>query len=145
MKKIFYLFAITFCVVLSNQVFSQCDNEELLDVCYPKIGDYKYVKNYPIQLKKTRKGEPPVVIKRAVVLNGGVKYKIVACNNNEYDGKVVISLYSGDALIGTTYDYNKNKEYSFIEYDCKKSGVYYLSFYFREGREGCALCILAQK
>lgn len=144
MKKIFFIISLAIGLFSTGQVLAQC-GDELLDICYPKIGDYKYIKSYPIRLKKSRKGEPPIIAKYAVVLNGGVKYKIVGCNATDFDGKIVITLYNGDTMIGSTYDYNIGKEYPGIEFECKKSGVYYLSFYFRDGKEGCAICILAQK
>ncbi|MBU0489155.1 MAG: hypothetical protein KKA07_07265 [Bacteroidetes bacterium] len=145
MKKFLYIILLGFIFLIPGKASAQC-NDELLNVCYPSLGEFKYLKSWPVKIKKNKKkGAPPSVLRFNVVLNGGYKYILTACDAEEYEGKVVISLYSGNALVGSSYDAKTNKDYKKFIFDCKKSGVYYVSFYFIDGEEGCAIGVLGQQ
>ena len=142
MKKIFLLLLVLFGLNVVSK--AQC-SDELLGVCYPNIGNYKFLKSYPIKMKKSKKGDPPSVAQNSLVLNAGVTYRIAACNASEYKGKIIVALYSGSAMISSNYDPKTKTFYPGFEFACKKSGVYYFSFYFEDGLEGCGIVLLAQK
>ncbi len=145
MKKFFIIpvLLIAF-IVFSGNAFSQC-NDQLQTSCSQGIGaDYKYLKNFPVKLAKSSK-EAPVSQKYQVTLSSGTTYKLSACNATELEGKVIVSLYYGFALVATTYVAESKKHYPSIEFPCKMSGSYNLTFYFEDGKEGCAVCILSQK
>lgn len=142
MKKIYAILLLVIGFSLSSK--AQC-SDELLGVCYPNIGDYKFLKSYPIKMKKSKKGDPPSVAQNSLVLNAGVTYRIAVCNASEYKGKLIVSLYSGSAMISSSYDPRTKNFYPGFEFQCRKSGVYYFSFYFDEGAEGCGMVLLAQK
>jgi hypothetical protein len=145
MKKFFIIpiLLIAF-LILSGNVYSQC-NDQLQTSCSGGIGsDYKYLKNFPVKLAKSSK-EAPVSQKYQITLSGGTTYKLTACNASEFEGKVIVSLYNGFALVATTYVADTKKHYPSIEFPCKMSGSYNLTFYFEDGKEGCAVCILSQK
>ena len=129
---------------LSNAAYSQC-GEEMIEYCYPKLGDFKYLNNFPVKLKKSKKNDPPAVMKHSLVLNSGTKYRFAIYNATEYDGKLVVNIYSSSTLVGTSYDYNTGKYYDVIDFDCKKPGIYYITFYFDGGKEGCSMCVMGQK
>lgn len=145
MKKILlYSFVIgLFILGLNSQSMAQC-NDELASKCMPDIGNYKFLKSFPIRLKETKKGAPLETVKFNVTLNQGVTYKIVACNASEFPGKAIISLNQGMKMLGTTYDATTKKHYPGILYQCTASGIYSLSFYFEDGLEGCAVGIISQ-
>jgi hypothetical protein len=134
---------ITF-LLFSSIAYSQC-NDQLQTSCSGGIGaDFKYLKNFPVKLAKSSK-EAPVSQKYQITLSGGTTYKFTACNASELEGKVIVSLYNGFALVATTYVSESKKHYPYIEFPCKMSGNYNLTFYFEDGKEGCAVCILSQK
>ncbi|MEI7596440.1 MAG: hypothetical protein WCK02_11880 [Bacteroidota bacterium] len=142
MKKL--IFILVAFIGIQGISMAQC-SDELLGVCYPAIGNYKFLKSYPIKMKKSKKGQPPGVAQNSIVLNAGVTYRVTPCNASEYEGKLVVSLYSGDAMVSSSYDPKSKTHYPGFEFQCRKSGVYYLSFYFDEGLEGCGMVLLSQK
>lgn len=145
MKKIL-LTTIVFGIIIlgfTKLTNAQC-NDELTGKCMPDIGNFKFLKSFPIRLKETKKGAPLETVKFNVTLNQGVTYKIVACNASEFPGKSVISLNQGMKMLGTTYDATTKKHYPGIIYQCTASGIYSLSFYFEDGLEGCAVGIISQ-
>lgn len=137
---------VVFFIVLgfSNAAHAQC-GEEMIEFCYPKLGEFKYINNFPIKQKKAKRGDPPAVMKHSLVLNSGTKYRFAIYNATEYDGKLVVNIYSSSTLVGTSYDYATGKYYDVIEFDCKKPGIYYICFYFDGGKEGCSMCVMGNK
>ncbi len=144
MKKIFILLATFILIFALKNGFSQC-NDNLLNVCMPNIGPNKFLKSYPVRLQASKQGAPMEQVKYNITLNSGVTYKILACNASEFPGKVIINLNQGMRLIATTYDEATKKHYPSLTYQCKMSGLYSLTFYFEDGKEGCAVGILSQQ
>lgn len=143
-----YLIAIIAIVIISGftkNVVAQCD-DQLIEVCYPEIGDFKFLKHYPVRFKKSKK-EAPLTGKNVLVLNQDTKYKIVVCNASDYDGQLVFQLYqsSTNSLVGTTYDPGTKKGLKGFEFICRASGIYYLTYYFLDGKEGCAVIMTSEK
>jgi len=136
------LFAFFAIVAGMNQAKAQC-GDGLLNVCHGKLGESKFLKSFPVQLAKQKKGDPLPVVKYTYVFNSGVTYRIFVCNAQEVPGKAIISLYHNDNMIGTTYLVDSKKHFPFIQFECKMSGVYSLSFYFEDGEEGCAMGIVS--
>lgn len=144
MRKLKYIFLFFALIIINSNIFAQC-NDELLNKCTPSIGEFKFLKGFPVRLNATKKGEAVEQVKYPVTLSSGVTYKIVACEAAEFEGKVIISLFMGMQLVGTSYDPNTKKHLAGILFPCNRSGVYNLSFYFEDGKEGCAMGVLSQQ
>lgn len=124
---------------------SQC-NDELLKKANANIGDYTFVKDFKIKLKKMEKNKPIPYIRSTVILNQGSKYRVLAAEAQEYKSKLIYSLYTSDGfLMGSSYSAQTKKHYNGIDFDCKQTGAYYITFYFEDGKEGCAVGVLTFK
>lgn len=145
MKYLLFIILVVPFLYFSENVKAQCD-DQLIEVCYPEIADFKFIKHYPIRFKKSNK-EAPLTGKNVMVLNQGTKYKIVTCGAQEFDGKLVFNLYqsNNNQLVGSTFDPSTKKVLNGFEFVCKSSGVYYLTYYFLEGKEGCAVIMTSEK
>ena len=144
-KRLLYISLVLFPVLLSTQgAKAQC-GEPLVEICYPKLGDFKYLNSFPIRIKKSKRGEPPTVMKHSLIFNSGTKYRFVLSNAEEFDGKLILNLYNSQNVVKSSVEYSTGKYFDMIEFDCKKAGIYYLTFYFEDGKEGCALCLMGQK
>lgn len=145
MKKILFSISILFIVALfsNNQASAQC-NDDLLGTCMPQIGKFKFLKHFPVRLKESKSGAPIEKVKFKITLSKGNTYRIVACNAQEFPGKVVMNLYQGMRLVATSYDQATKKHYPGMNYTCQMSGIYNLTFNFEDGKEGCAVGILSQ-
>ena len=140
MKKYILIIIIAFAV---NMAYSQC-NEELVQICYPSLKNYTFLKSVPVKLKKAKKGEPPANLKKTFVFNAGVRYRITGCNASDYKGKMVIDLYSNEKLVASTFDSRSGNVNEGFEFDCKNPGVYFVICYFLDGQEGCAVTLISQ-
>ncbi len=145
MKRILITISLIFVITLfvNEKAYSQC-NDDLLGTCMPSIGNYKFLKHFPVRLKKSKSGAPIERVKYKITLSKGNTYKIVACNAKEFPGKVVMNLYQGMRLVATSYDAATKKHYPGMTYTCQMSGIYNLTFNFEDGEEGCAVGIISQ-
>lgn len=146
MKKI--LFSISLILIVSvffsTKGYSQC-NDDLLGTCMPKIGKSKFLKHFPIRLKESKSGAPIEKVKFKITLSKGNTYNFMICNAQEFPGKAVINLYQGMRLVATSYDQSTKKHYPGVTYNCSTSAIYNLTFNFEDGKEGCAVGIMAQQ
>ena len=143
-KKIYILLFFIIIFGVPSEAYSQC-GQELLELCYPKLGDFKYVNSFPVRIKKSKRGEPPSVMKQSMVLNSGTKYRFVIYNAEEFEGNLIVNIYNSSNLVGTSYDFSSGKSYESIDFDCKKPGIYYITFYFEDGKDGCSICVMGQR
>ncbi len=136
MKKVFLL--LVFFTIIIAGTNAQC-GDALIDICHEHLGDTRFLRSFPVQLDEQSSGGSLPVQRYNMVLNAGTTYRIFACNAEEYPGKVIISLYFQDRLVGTTYLVDQRRHLPFIQFNCNTSGVYNIDFYFEDGKEGCAM------
>ncbi len=130
-------------LMLFSSYRSKCDYEKLYDTGVKKLKTFTLMKDYQIYMKKSKKTNQEF-FKQTITLNRGVKYKFFAVKNDEYDGVPVVTIYNNEKmefLLATTFNPAIKKFYEMIEFECKTTGNYCLTFSFHEGKEGCALGI----
>jgi hypothetical protein len=132
--------ALTF-TLLAAPSFAQC-NDQLLDTSLGAIEKFTYLKDFKVRLKKSKKTKPAVA-QYTVVLSKGTKYRFSTANASEFDGKLIFDLFDDSGLVVSSYDKTNNKSYSVVDITCKKTGRYYVAFYFTEGKEGCGVGVLS--
>lgn len=138
MKKVLiYLFVLPLILSFQN-IYAQC-GDGLIDVCHGKLQDTRFLRSFPVQLEAQKPGGSLPVTRFNMVFNSGTIYRIFACNAQEYPGKVIISIYFQDRLIGTTYLVDQKRHLPHIQFNCGMSGVYHIDFYFEDGKQGCAM------
>ncbi len=150
-KKTVYLFCILCCIYIISSSFNNskkggCGKEELMTEANSKLKKYTLIQDFPFYFKKKKKNGDIEYKKQIVTLNRGVKYKFYTIRNTEYDGVPIVSIYNNEKqefLLGTTYNVTLKKFYSELEFECKTTGNYCLSFCFQDGLEGCAVGVFA--
>ena len=123
-----------------------CDNESLMVEATSQLKKYTMIQDFPFYLKKKKKNSEIEYKKQIITLNRGVKYKFYTVRNSEFEGVPIVSIYNNEKqefLLGSTYNSNSKKFYSELEFECKTTGNYCLSFNFQDGLEGCAIGIFA--
>ena len=140
MKKIFIL--ICFYMFIVTAANAQC-GDALIDVCHGKIGDFRFLKSFPVQLEAQKPGAALPVTRYSMVMNSGTRYRIVVCNAQELPGQAIFSIYFQDRLIVTSYSLDNKSHFPYIEFTSSMSGLYHLDFYFEDGREGCAMGVVS--
>lgn len=123
-----------------------CNSENLLSKGFDRLKKYSLVKGYPFSFKEKKKDKPADCLKQIVTLNRGVKYKFFAVHSEDFDGKPVITIHNNEKqefLLASSYNFNFKTFYEEINFECKTTGNYCLGFSFLDGKEGCAVGIMA--
>lgn len=143
MKKYFILTGLIFVMLLANKSQAQC-GDRLFDICHSKLDDARFLKSWAIQLENQRSGEPLPQVSFKMPLTSGNTYKIFACNAEELPGKVIISIRNqNDDLVVTSYMVEQRRHIPVIMFPVGMSGIYTFSFYFEDGKEGCAVGVVS--
>lgn len=142
MKKYFIFTSFIFLILLSPKTFAQCGS--LMDVCHAKLEDARFLKSWPVQLPEQGRGEPLPQVSFKMPLTAGTTYKIFACNAEELPGKVIMSIRNhNDDLVVTSYMVEQKRHLPMIMFPVGMSGIYTFSFYFEDGKEGCAIGVVS--
>jgi hypothetical protein len=123
-----------------------CTSSKMTSTAVDQLKKYTLIQDFPIYLKKRKKNDEVEYKKQIITLNRGVRYKFFAVKNPDYEGQPILAIYNNEKqefLLGTTYNPTFKRFYNELEFECKTSGNYCLSFSFLDGVEGCALGIFA--
>lgn len=136
LKTLFLFFGIS----LSIGAMGQCD-QELVDIC-AKSTDVKYIKHFKIRFSAS-----PDVKKRSeglftIMLSKGNHYRFMVCNDESKQGSTIMELSNDFAQYGSNYNAQNDSEYKAFDFLCTKTGPYYIKLFFKDGKEGCGVCVL---
>ena len=138
------LIIITFIVAFSHDGKAQC-NDELLSMAINQLTPgYDYVKDIKVRLKKSKKKGPPITVKQGLIFNKGQTYKVYARNANEFEGKLIFQLHNQKGVQGISYANGRHYPKGFT-FKCTATGMYYLTYYYENGGEGCSVLVVAVK
>lgn len=140
----FVTLAVLSCVFYSFKN-PECDRQALLSKGVGLLKNFSFIQDYPFSFKKKKKDKAEFA-KHVVTLNRGIRYKFFAVRSDEYEGQPVVSIFNNekqDFIIASTYNEKFKRFYNEIEFECKATGNYCLTFHFLDGIEGCALGIFA--
>lgn len=122
--------------------WGQC-NDQLVDICYPTIEGYTYLKDFKFRLKPASEAQTNPTARFQIILSKNTKYLLTACDAKENEGKVIFQLFDQTGLLASSYNPQTQKHYESIEFLCKKSGLYYIAYTFEDQKQGCAIGMVA--
>ncbi|MGE4287622.1 MAG: hypothetical protein AB7E36_02950 [Salinivirgaceae bacterium] len=140
-----YLTLILFCFLilgLSNNASAQCD-QALIDNCASGSGNIKYIKHFRIRFAESKNAKNRSEGKFVMMLSKGNHYRFSVCNDPSKPGSTIIELNSDYSKFGGNYNAETDKEYKAFDFMCTKTGPYYLTMYFKDGQEGCGVCVVS--
>ena len=134
---------------VSEKSNAQC-KQQVVYQCATNIDRAIYLRDFNTKLRKGKKGHGSGT-KWAVVLNKGTHYRFTLCTQGGFENSVILTLFdarhpeTSKPYQVTKYTGNRktNNRFDFI---CNKSGTYYLSIRFKNGKESkksCAVGILS--
>jgi len=150
MKRIVYFFCTLSLFFVCSGFYSfkkgDCSNSEMSSAAVDQLKKFTLIQEFPFYMKKKKKDGETEYKKQIVTLNRGVRYKFFAVKNPEYDGQPILSIYNNEKqefLLGSTYNPTFKRFYNELEFECKTTGNYCMSFSFLDGMEGCALGVFS--
>ncbi|MGZ3862963.1 MAG: hypothetical protein ACXVPN_11170 [Bacteroidia bacterium] len=122
----------------------KCNSDSIYEEAVKRLKKFSLIKDYRVYLKKNKKNDPEDYEYFNLTLNRGVKYKFTTVNSPEFDGKLVLNLYTSpkkEFLFATTLNPVNGNVRETVEFLCQSTGNYCIGFYFCEGKEGCGVCV----
>ncbi len=142
MQKLQTIFLLMLFALATLNVKGQCD-DEFISKCANSGGNAKYIKHFRIRF-----AEAPNVKKRSegvftLMLSKGNHYRFLICNDPSKPGQTIMELSNDFTQFGGNYNAKTDTEYKAFDFMCTKTGPYYIKLFFKNGKEGCGVCVLA--
>lgn len=139
-----YLSLICFALLMfMGHGYAQCD-QAFIDKCSSANGaSVKYVKHFRIRFTEAMKGKSVSEAKYSIMLSKGSHYRFYVCNDETKPGHTVVEMSSDAAgSCGGNINPTTGAEYKAFDFVCSKTGPYYLKMFFKDGKEGCGVCVM---
>jgi hypothetical protein len=120
---------------------AQCD-QAFIDQCASNSA-VKYIKHFRIRFTDSKNEKTRSDGHFSIMLNKGNHYRFLVCNDPSKPGSTIIELSSDFASFGGNYNAAEDKEYKAFDFVCSKTGPYYLKMFFKNGEEGCGVCVVS--
>ena len=143
MRKVIRRLGITSIVLLIGISISnaQCNADSKADACVSKLQDgFIFVKKFAVdgQAGAKEKLEFPYLFSK------NMQYYINICNEGADTDGIVVTMYDTKRQMVST-NYNNGKFYPAIIYPCNASGIYYITFTFKDSQNYCGGGVLGFK
>ena len=72
------------------------------------------------------------------------KYRFTMCNADNSKGQLILTIRDdANKLILSSQDKKTGKIYSFVDFECQKSGIYLISYDFTDGQQGSGVGVVS--
>lgn len=142
MHKVIFFIVLFFLVHMALKVNAQCD-QAFIDKCADNGENVKYVKHFRIRFEESKSEKKRSEMSFSVMLNKGNHYRFITCNDPSKPGITIIELSDDFGNFGGNYNGQTDKEYKAFDFLCTKTGPYYLKMFFKDGKAGCGVCVMA--
>jgi len=141
MKKIFI--TLTVLLAFGFLSFGQV-SDPLISKCAINAGaSAKYLKDFRIQLGKAT-SQNELRYKANMSLWKNTKYRFTMCNAENSKGQLILTIKDdANKLILSSFDKKTGKIFSFVDFECQKSGIYQISYDFTNGQQGSGVGVVS--
>jgi len=141
MKKT--IITLTFLFTIAFLSFGQV-TDPLISSCAINAGpDAKYLKDFRIQLGKAAV-QNELRYKANMSLWKNTKYRFTMCNAENSKGQLILSIKDdANKQILSSFDKKTGKIFSYVDFECQKSGIYQISYDFINGQQGSGVGVVS--
>jgi hypothetical protein len=120
------------------------NTDAMVTSCVVNAGpNSKYLKDFRIELGKASTSSD-FRYKAQMSLWKNTKYKFTQCNAENSKGQLILIIKDdANKVVTSSYDQKSGKIYPTIEFICNKSGIYQLSYDFKDGQQGSAVGVVS--
>jgi hypothetical protein len=118
--------------------------DPLISSCAINAGaNGKYLKDFRIQLGKAA-SQSDFRYKANMSLWKNTKYRFTMCNAANSIGQLILTIKDdANKLVLSSFDKKTGKIYSFVDFECQKSGIYQISYDFSNGQQGSGVGVVS--
>lgn len=141
MKKylftLFFLFAIV--VASSGQT-----TDKLVSNCINNAGpNTRYLKDFRVQLGQAL-SQTDLRFKANMSLWKNTKYRFTLCISDDSKGQMILSIKDdANKIVLSSFDQKSGKTYTYVDFNCSKSGIYQLNYDFINGQQGSGVGVVS--
>jgi hypothetical protein len=133
MKKL--LSILSFLLLAGFVAFGQETDPQVVDCLAGTGKDTKYLKDFRVQLGKSDASE--LRYKANISLWKDMKYRFTMCSMDGSLGTLILNMKNdASQIVLSSFDEKTGKAYSSVDFICKKSGIYQLSYDFANNKQG---------
>ena len=118
--------------------------DPLISSCATNAGpNAKYLKDFRIQLGKSA-AQSDLRFKANMSLWKNTKYRFTMCNADNSKGQLFLSIKdNSNKQIASSFDKKTGKIFSFVDFECQKSGIYQICYDFLNGQQGSGVGVVS--
>ena len=122
----------------SNMSQAQCRSEAQASACISQLQDgFTFLRSFKVDGKNGAKPK----VEYSYVFSKDTQYYINICSEGPDTDGIIITMYDAERNMVST-NYKGGKFYPGLIYPCNASGIYYLTFTFRESQHFCGGSVL---
>jgi hypothetical protein len=141
MKKLFIIFS--FLLATGSLSFAQTSDSFVRNCALNAGTDAKYLKDFRIQLGKGV-AQSELRYKANISLWKNTRYRFSMCNTEDSQGVLFLNIKDeSNNLVLSSYDQRSGKTFTSVDFVCRKSGIYHISFDFTDGQPGSGVGIVS--
>ncbi|MEM7550002.1 MAG: hypothetical protein AAF363_10015 [Bacteroidota bacterium] len=143
MRKFITIFSIT--LILSafsfQDVMAQCNAQSYSEECIGKLpSGFTFLKSFQVDGQGGAKSK----VEYSYVFSKDTQYSINICADGESTDGIVVSMYDSNRRRVMT-NYIDGNFYDGVQYPCKATGIYYITFTFEGSSKFCGGSVLGFK
>jgi hypothetical protein len=118
--------------------------DPLISNCAINAGaNAKYLKDFRIQLGKAG-AQNDLRFKANMSLWKNTKYRFTMCNAENSKGQLILAIKDDtNKLILSSFNKKTGKIFSYVDFECQKSGIYQISYDFTNGQQGSGVGVVS--
>ena len=141
MKKT--ILSLIFLLALGVLSFGQVSDPLISDCATNAGADARYLKDFRIQLGKSS-NQDELRYKANMSLWKNTRYRFTMCNAENSKGQLILTIKDdANKVILSSFDKKSGKIYTFVDFECQKSGIYQISYDFSNGQQGSGVGVVS--
>lgn len=138
-----FLLTLTLLMVTGFLSFGQESDQQVVKCLSVNGSDAKYLKDFRVQLGKTTE-DGDLRFKANISLWKDMKYRFTMCNMEDSKGDLILNMKDeASKLVLSSIDTKTGKIYVSVDFICKKSGIYQLSYDFTNEKQGSGVGLIS--
>jgi uncharacterized protein (DUF2344 family) len=141
MKKT--ILSLIFLLALGILSFGQVSDPLISDCATNAGADARYLKDFRIQLGKSS-NQDELRYKANMSLWKNTRYRFTMCSAENSKGQLILTIKDdANKVILSSFDKKSGKIYTFVDFECQKSGIYQISYDFSNGQQGSGVGVVS--
>jgi hypothetical protein len=141
MKNIKYLLIPTLFLLPDIRLSAQCNASAFSQECVTKVQEgFTFLKSFTVDGQNGSKEK----VEYSYVFSKDTEYYLNVCPFGDGNDGIIVTLYDSNRKL-TSSNFSNGKMFPGLIFECKSTGIYYISYTFKEPKNSCGGSVLAFK